>query len=44
MGIRIPDARPVAAVDRVTFNARILGTGSKPYRLRTSKSPRRRAG
>ena len=39
------DPRLVAAiVDRVTFNAHILETGTQSYRLRTSKtSTRRRA-
>jgi hypothetical protein len=33
-----PDPRLVAAiVDRVTFNAHILETGTQSYRLRTSK-------
>jgi hypothetical protein len=33
-----PDPRLVAAiVDRVTFNAHILETGTKSYRLRTSR-------
>jgi hypothetical protein len=34
-----PDPRLVAAiVDRVTFNAHILETGTESYRLRTSKN------
>jgi hypothetical protein len=34
-----PDPRLVAAiVDRVTFNAHILETGTQSYRLRTTKS------
>ena len=34
-----PDPRLVAAiVDRVTFNAHILETGTQSYRLRTSKT------
>ena len=38
-----PDPRLVAAiVDRVTFNAHILETGTQSYRLRTSKSASRR--
>ena len=37
-----PDPRLVAAiVDRVTFNAHILETGTQSYRLRTSKNTRR---
>jgi DNA replication protein DnaC len=45
-GTVIPDPRLVAAiVDRVTFNAHILETGTQSYRLRTSKTSRRkRAG
>jgi DNA replication protein DnaC len=42
-----PDPRLVAAiVDRITFNAHILETGTNSYRLRTSKtsSRRKRAG
>ena len=44
-GSVFPDPRLVAAiVDRVTFNAHILETGTQSYRLRTSKtSTRRRA-
>lgn len=39
-----PDPRLVAAiVDRVTFNAHILETGTRSYRLRTSKNTRRKA-
>jgi DNA replication protein DnaC len=39
----IPDPRLVAAiVDRVTFNAHILETGTDSYRLRTTKAGRRR--
>jgi DNA replication protein DnaC len=38
----IPDARLVAAViDRLTFNAHILETGTESYRLRTSRTRRR---
>ena len=38
-GAVFPDARLVAAiVDRVTFNAHILETGTRSYRLRTSKT------
>jgi len=38
-----PDPRLVAAiVDRVTFNAHILETGTQSYRLRTSKTATRR--
>jgi hypothetical protein len=37
-----PDPRLVAAiVDRVTFNAHILETGTQSYRLRTSKTTSR---
>lgn len=32
-----------AIVDRVTFNAHILETGTQSYRLRTSKTTRRRS-
>ena len=42
----LPDPRLVAAfVNRVTFNAHILETGTQPHRLRTSKttSNRKRA-
>jgi DNA replication protein DnaC len=43
-GAVFPDPRIVAAiVDRVTFNAHILETGTQSYRLRTSKNTRRRA-
>ena len=39
----IPDPRLVAAiVDRVTFNAHIIETGTDSYRLRTTKSRTRR--
>ena len=42
-GTVFPDPRLVAAiVDRVTFNAHILETGTQSYRLRTSKTPGRR--
>jgi IstB-like ATP binding protein len=35
----LPDPRLVPAIiDRVTFNAHILETGTQSYRLRTSKS------
>jgi DNA replication protein DnaC len=38
-GTVFPDARLVAAiVDRVTFNAHIIETGTQSYRLRTSKT------
>ena len=38
-----PDPRLVKAiVDRVTFNAHILETGTQSYRLRTSKNTRAR--
>jgi DNA replication protein DnaC len=45
-GTVIPDPRLVAAiVDRVTFNAHILDTGTESYRLRTTKTrARRKAG
>jgi DNA replication protein DnaC len=43
-GSVFPDPRLVAAiVDRVTFNAHILETGTQSYRLRTSKAASRRA-
>ena len=39
MGAVFPDPRLVAAiVDRVTFNAHILETGTWSYRLRTTKT------
>ena len=42
-GAVFPDPRLVAAiVDRVTFNAHILETGTQSYRLRTSKTTRGR--
>jgi DNA replication protein DnaC len=42
-GTIFPDPRLVAAiVDRVTFNAHILETGTQSYRLRTSKATTRR--
>lgn len=42
-GSVFPDPRLVAAiVDRITFNAHILETGTDSYRLRTSKSSSRR--
>ncbi len=41
-GTVFPDPRLVAAiVDRVTFNAHILETGTQSYRLRTSKTTHR---
>ena len=41
-GAVFPDPRLVAAiVDRVTFNAHILETGTQSYRLRTSKTTSR---
>jgi hypothetical protein len=44
VGRRVPRPRLVAAiVDRVTFNAHILETGTQSYRLRTSKNTRRKA-
>jgi DNA replication protein DnaC len=42
-GTVIPDPRLVAAiVDRITFNAHILETGTQSYRLATSKTSNRR--
>ena len=42
-GTVFPDPRLVAAiVDRVTFNAHIIETGTESYRLRTSKTTRPR--
>src|SRR5439155_507111 len=41
-GSVFPDPRLVAIVDRVTFNAHILETGTESYRLRTSKTSTRR--
>jgi DNA replication protein DnaC len=42
-GTVFPDPRLVAAiVDRITFNAHILETGTQSYRLRTSKTATRR--
>ena len=42
-GTVFPDPRLVAAIiDRVTFNAHILETGTQSYRLRTSKNNARR--
>ena len=42
-GTVFPDPRLVAAiVDRVTFNAHILETGTQSYRLRTSTTTTRR--
>jgi hypothetical protein len=42
-GTVFPDPRLVAAiVDRVTFNAHILETGTQSYRRRTSKTGRTR--
>jgi hypothetical protein len=45
MGTVFPDPRLVAAiVDRITFNAHIIETGTQSYRLATSKtSSRKRA-
>ena len=41
-GTVFPDPRLVSAiVDRVTFNAHIIETGTKSYRLRTSKTATR---
>jgi DNA replication protein DnaC len=43
-GTVIPDPRLVAAiVDRVTFNAHILETGTNSYRLRTTRTRRKTA-
>ena len=40
-GTVFPDPRLVAAiVDRVTFNAHIIETGTQSWRLRTSKTTR----
>ncbi len=42
-GSVFPDPRLVAAVvDRVTFNAHILETGTQSYRWRTSRTSRRK--
>ena len=42
-GTVIPDPRLVAAiVDRLTFNAHIIETGTNSYRLRTTKTARAR--
>lgn len=42
-GTVFPDPRLVAAiVDRITFNAHILETGTRSYRLRTSKTHHRK--
>jgi hypothetical protein len=39
----IPDPRLVAAiVDRLTFNAHIIETGNESYRLRTTRTRRRK--
>lgn len=44
-GSVFPDPRLVAAiVDRITFNAHILETGTESYRLRSSKTAGRRRG
>lgn len=40
--VRHPN-RTTAIVDRVTFNAHILETGTQSYRLSTSKTSRRQA-
>jgi hypothetical protein len=37
-----PIPRLVATVDRVTFNAHIIETGTQSYRLRTSNTSTRR--
>ena len=39
--VRTESARLAAIVDRVTFNAHIIETGTKSYRLRTSKTTTR---
>jgi DNA replication protein DnaC len=42
-GTVIPDPRPVAAiVDRLTFNAHSIETGTDSYRLRTTENRGRR--
>jgi DNA replication protein DnaC len=42
-GTVFPDPRLVAAiVDRVTFNAHVIETGTRSYRLATSKTTTRR--
>ncbi len=42
-GSLIPDPRLVAAiVDRLTFHAHIIETGTKSYRLRTTRATRGR--
>lgn len=42
-GTVFPAPRLVSAiVDRITFNAHILETGTQSYRLRTSKNNRRK--
>nr|WP_308196909.1 ATP-binding protein [Sinomonas terrae] len=41
-GSVFPDPRLAAIVDRVTFNAHILETGTDSYRLRTSRTSSRR--
>jgi hypothetical protein len=43
MGNRVPRPRLVAAiVDRVTFNAHVVETGTQSYRLATSKTSNRK--
>jgi IstB-like ATP binding protein len=43
MGTVFPDPRLVAAiVDRITFNAHIIETGTQSYRLATSKTSNRK--
>ncbi len=43
MGSIIPDPRLVAAiVDRLTFHAHIIETGTESYRLRTTRATRGR--
>ena len=40
---RVPDPRLVAAiVDRITFNAHIIETGTQSYRLATGKTSNRK--
>jgi DNA replication protein DnaC len=41
-GTVFPDPRLVAIVDRITFNAHIIETGTQSYRLATSKTSNRK--